>query len=59
MEVVDLDFSVSEVLTALAKQRPILHSEADFQHAIAWKIHKRLPRASIRLERPVVVWRLN
>jgi hypothetical protein len=48
-----LDLSVSAVLTALAKQRPIFHSEADFQHAIAWEIHKHLPRASVRLERPI------
>jgi hypothetical protein len=51
--VVGLDLSVSAVLTALAKQRPIFHSEADFQHAIAWEIHKHLPRASVRLERPI------
>jgi hypothetical protein len=57
--VVGLDLSVSAVLSALAKQRPIFHSEADFQHAIAWEIHKRLPRASVRLERPVEVSRLN
>lgn len=50
-----MDFPVSKVLTELAKQRPIFHSEADFQHAIAWEIHKHLPRASVRLERPVEV----
>jgi hypothetical protein len=50
-----LDLSVPTVLTALANQRPIFHSEADFQHAIAWEIHKHLPRASVRLERPVEV----
>ena len=54
-----MDLSVSAVLTALAKQRPVFHSEADFQHAIAWEIHKRLPRASVRLERPVEVSHLN
>ena len=48
-----MDLSVSAVLTALAKQRPIFHSEADFQHAIAWEMHKHLPRASVRLERPI------
>jgi hypothetical protein len=53
--VVGLELSVSEVLKALAKERSIFHSEADFQHAIAWEIHKRLPRASVRLERPVKV----
>ena len=54
-----MDLSVSEVLTALAKQRTVFHSEADFQHAIAWEIHQRLPRASVRLERPVEVSHLN
>jgi len=54
-----LDLSVPAVLAALANQRPIFHSEADFQHAIAWEIHKRLPRASVRLERPVEVSHLN
>jgi len=50
-----LDLSVSDALEALAEQRPIFHSEADFQHAIAWEMHQRLPRASVRLERPVEV----
>ena len=54
-----MDLPIPEVLTGLAKQRPIFHSEADFQHAIAWEIHQRLPRASVRLERPIVVSHLN
>lgn len=33
-------------------QRPVFHSEADFQHALAWEIHRQLPAASIRLELP-------
>lgn len=44
---------IAEILIALAAQRPIFHSEADFQHAFAWEIHRRLPNASIRLEFPV------
>lgn len=44
--------TITEVLTTLAAQRPIFHSEADFQHAFAWEIHRRLPDGSIRLERP-------
>lgn len=39
------------VLTTLASKRPIFHSEADFQHALAWEIHERWPSRSIRLER--------
>jgi hypothetical protein len=57
--VIGLDLSVSAVLNALAKQRPIYHSEADFQYAIAWEIHKHLTGASVRLERPVEVSHLN
>ena len=46
---------IGEILSALAKQRPIFHSEADFQHAFAWEIHQQLPMASVRLELPVQV----
>lgn len=46
---------IGEVLSALAKQRPVFHSEADFQHALAWEIHQELPAAPIRLELPVQV----
>jgi len=45
--------TITEILATLAAQRPIFHSEADFQHAFAWEIHRRLPNASIRLERPL------
>lgn len=34
----------------LALVRPIFHSEADFQHALAWQLHERWPAARIRLE---------
>ena len=37
-----MELLVSDALEALAEQRPIFHSEADFQHAIAWEIHKLL-----------------
>lgn len=46
---------ISEVLSTLARQRPVFHSEADFQHAFAWEIHQTLPSALIRLELPVQV----
>jgi hypothetical protein len=45
--------NITDVLAALARQRPIFHSEADFQHALAWELHQRLPNAAIRLELPV------
>jgi len=34
-------------------RRPMFHSEGDFQHALAWLLHCRLPSAEIRLEVPV------
>lgn len=46
--------NITEVLTALAAQRPLFHSEADFQHAFAWEIHRRLPDALVRLELPLL-----
>lgn len=39
-----------DVLAQLAKVWPVFHSEADFQHALAWALHKSLPAANIRLE---------
>jgi len=46
---------ISEVLAALASKRPIFHSEAEFQNALAWEIQQELPNASLRLELPVEV----
>ena len=34
----------------LARGRPTFQSEADFQHALAWKIHEAYPSCRIRLE---------
>ena len=39
----------------LAQTRPVFHSEADFQHAFAWQLHKDFPQAQIRLEYPYKV----
>ena len=44
---------VIEAKEALAGKRPIFHSEADFQHALAWEIQLAHPTASIRLEKRV------
>ena len=41
---------IEGILADLARKRPVFHSEADFQHALAWQIHKSFPEASIRLE---------
>jgi hypothetical protein len=38
------------ILDRLAVDRPVFHSEADFQHALAWQIHQENPMARIRLE---------
>jgi hypothetical protein len=43
---VDLD----SALRALAMTRPVFHSEADFQHALAWLIHEQHPDLKVRLE---------
>jgi hypothetical protein len=43
-------FDLIEVLKKLAVQRPVFHSEADFQHALGWNIHERYPDAKVRLE---------
>lgn len=40
-------------MQVLASQRSVYHSEADFQHAFAWEVHKRTKDASVRLERPI------
>lgn len=38
------------VMARLAAARPIFHSEADFQHALAWQLRHDCPQYSIRLE---------
>lgn len=44
---------VNEVMKDLARKRPVFHSEADFQHALAWQIHEAGLDPRVRLERPV------
>lgn len=38
------------MLPALAQDRPVFHSEADFQFALAWKVQHSGPQLRIRLE---------
>lgn len=45
--------AIHDCLKALAGERPLFHSEADFQHALAWQIQQLLPDAKIRLELPL------
>jgi hypothetical protein len=44
---------IPSALVSLALQRPLFHSEADFQHALAWHLQAIHPTANIRLEVPV------
>ena len=44
--------NIQATLQRLAAERPIFHSEADFQHALAWSIQQSDPKAVIRLEVP-------
>lgn len=46
MKLTDLE----RAMAALARDRPVFHSEADFQHAFAWELHHEYPDARIRLE---------
>lgn len=41
---------LDEVLDAVRGDRPVFHSEADFQHHLAWEIHRRSPDLALRLE---------
>jgi hypothetical protein len=44
----------------LRQARPVFHSEADFQHALAWVAHKADPNLRVRLEtRPAPSVRLD
>ena len=43
--------ALNELLSRLASRRPVFHSEADFQHALAWEYQRADPGASIRLEK--------
>lgn len=45
--------NISNLMCTLASQRKAYHSEADFQHALAWELHKQFPDSSVWLERPL------
>lgn len=49
-EVSDMD--LRPVVESLRRKRPVFHSEADFQFALAWEIQRAYPAADIRLEYP-------
>lgn len=41
---------IQTILSSLSMKRSIFHSEADFQHSLAWEIQKKYPECKIRLE---------
>ncbi len=43
---------IHAIIEVLRNKRPVFHSEADFQFALAWEIQLRYPTASVRLEYP-------
>ncbi|HZG77585.1 MAG TPA: hypothetical protein VEZ72_17160 [Paenibacillus sp.] len=45
--------NLTAILSDLSQERPVFHNEADFQHALAWKIRERHPDAKVRLEMKV------
>ena len=44
---------VDDVMRRLAIERPVFHSEADFQHAFALVLHRQYPACLVRLELPI------
>jgi hypothetical protein len=49
--------NIFDLMRNLANQRKAYHSEADFQHAFAWEIHRLFPDSLVRLEMPLTVGR--
>ena len=47
-----MNLDIDGLMKGLSEQRPIFHSEADFQHALAWQIHEMMPDCQVRLEYP-------
>lgn len=41
---------LERIIQELSRKQPVFHSEADFQHALAWEIQVRYPAATVRLE---------
>ena len=44
---------IEAALASLGQRRPVFHSEADFQFALAWEIQGLHPNIKVRLEYPV------
>ncbi|MDD9996702.1 MAG: hypothetical protein OXQ89_03050 [Rhodospirillaceae bacterium] len=41
---------IGKLMTELARDRPLFHSEADFQHALGWQIQRANPEYAVRFE---------
>ena len=41
---------ITLLMSDLAVERPVFHSEADFQPSLAWSIHHNIPHGQVRLE---------
>lgn len=46
------ELDIHRAMRELAERRPIFHSEADFQFALAWQIAEIWPDCEVRLEKP-------
>lgn len=42
--------NIQQLMQRLSSTRPVFHSEADFQHALAWELQREHPDAQVRLE---------
>ncbi len=47
-----MSIDVHLLMKALAVERPIFHSEADFQFALSTRIYAEYPECEVRLEKP-------
>jgi hypothetical protein len=50
----DMSSIIDAAMAALAQRRPLFHSEADFQLAMAWELQMAHPDARLRLEQRVM-----
>ena len=50
-----MGFDLEKVIIELRKKRPIFHSDADFQFALAWEIKTTYHESKIRMEYPQMV----
>ncbi len=48
-------FDLSQILETALQCRSVFHSESDFQHHLAWEIHKTFKDAEVRLEYPLPI----